>query len=164
MGIEPYLLASSLNGAVAQRLARTLCPNCATKYYPTEAELADAGLSDHVGRSFRKGAGCQQCHDTGFRGRMGIYEVMEVTPELRRMIHRAVPTHEMREKLRLQGVLTLRDEGVQLALAGKTSLDEALRVTHNDDAAEEPLTVVPPGQEGSTPSAATPARPPEAAA
>ena len=164
MGIEPYLLASALNGAVAQRLARTLCPNCATKYYPTEAELADAGLSDHVGRSFRKGAGCQQCHDTGFRGRMGIYEVMEVTPELRRMIHRAVPTHEMRGQLQLQGVLTLRDEGVQLALAGKTSLDEALRVTHNDDAAEEPLTVVPPGQEGSTPSAATPVRPPEAAA
>jgi hypothetical protein len=80
------------------------------------------------------------------------------------MIHRAVPTHEMREKLRLQGVLTLRDEGVQLALAGKTSLDEALRITHNDDAAEEPLTVVPPGHEGSTPSAATPVRPPEVAA
>lgn len=138
MGIEPYLLSGALNGVVAQRLARTICPHCATKYFPTEHELADANLSDKVGRPFRKGGGCRQCHDTGFKGRLGIYEVMEVTPELRRVIHRGAAAHEIRDKMRQQGTLTLREEGVELALAGKTTLDEILRVTHNDDM-EEPV-------------------------
>ena len=121
MNIEPYLLSSALNGVVAQRLARTICPACATKYYPTEHELRDAGLQDKAGRPFRKGQGCQQCHDTGFRGRLGIYEVMEVTPELRRMIHHAAPTHELREQCRKQGQLTLREEGVLLALEARAA-------------------------------------------
>src|SRR6202012_1855094 len=77
MGIEPYLLASALNGVVAQRLARTICPACETKYFPTEQELADAGMTDKIGRPFKKGAGCEKCHDTGFKGRLGVYEVME---------------------------------------------------------------------------------------
>src|SRR4029079_4257283 len=132
MGIETYLLSSALNGAVAQRLARTICPSCATKYYPTEQVLKDAGLEDHVGRSFRKGGGCRQCHDSGFRGRCGIYEVMEVTPELRRMIHHGAPTHELRRRLQDSGYLSLRDEGVLPALEGRTSLEEVLRVTQDD--------------------------------
>lgn len=138
MNIESYLLSSALVGVIAQRLARTICPNCATKYFPTEQELADAGLTDKAGRPFRKGAGCQNCHDTGFRGRVGVYEVMEVTPELRRLIHQAAPVHQLWDLLRRQGMLTLRDEGVLLALEGKTSLDEVLRVTHNDEQTEEP--------------------------
>ncbi|MEN1703905.1 MAG: ATPase, T2SS/T4P/T4SS family [Planctomycetota bacterium] len=135
MGIESYLLSGSLNGAVAQRLARTLCPHCTVKYYPGEAVLVDAGIPEDAGRPFRRGAGCQQCHDSGFQGRMGVYEVMEVTPELRRMIHLAAPSHELRAEIRSHGVATLRDEGVDLARAGRTSLEEALRVTHSDDAA-----------------------------
>ncbi len=133
MGIEPYLLSSAMNGAVAQRLARTICPSCATKYYPTEAELRDAGILDKANRAFRKGTGCQTCHDSGFQGRFGIYEVMEVTPELRRMIHKGAATHELREKFREQGGRTLREEGVQCALDGQSSLDEVLRVTHSED-------------------------------
>lgn len=132
MGIEPYLLSSAMNGVVAQRLARSICPACATKYYPSELELKDAGLSDRTGRSFRKGIGCQQCHDSGFQGRFGIYEVMEVTPAIRRMIHQAAPSHELREQLSKEGSRTLREEGVALALEGKSSLDEILRVTHDD--------------------------------
>lgn len=143
MNIEPYLLSGALNGVVAQRLARTVCPNCATKYYPTAQELTDAGIRDKSGRAFRRGAGCQQCHDTGFRGRLGVYEVMEVNADLRRLIHHAAPTHELREKLRSQGVFTLREEGVLLALEGKSSLDEVLRVTHDDEVhGDAPL--VPP--------------------
>jgi type IV pilus assembly protein PilB len=137
MGVEPYLLSGALVGVVAQRLARTLCPACETKYFPAEAELADAELSDKVGRAFKKGAGCPKCHDTGFKGRLGIYEVMEVEGEVRRLIHRSAPTHEIRAALRKGGVMTLREEGVQLALAGTTSLDEVLRVTHSDDVVEE---------------------------
>jgi len=137
MHIEPYLLSSALNGVVAQRLARSICQGCATKYYPTERELRDAGLADKTNKAFRKGAGCQQCHDSGFQGRFGIYEVMEVGPELRRMVHQAAPSHELRQEFRRQGGRTLREEGVSKALEGMSSLEEILRVTHSEDS--EPL-------------------------
>ena len=159
MGIEPYLLSSALNGAVAQRLARTICPACATKYYPTEQVLKDAGLSDHAGQPFKKGAGCRQCHDSGCRGRCGVYEVMEVTPELRRMIHHGAPTHELRARLQNSGYLSLREEGVLLALEGRASLEEILRVTQDDSCEAIPL---PPITHTAAPSpepAATPVAP-----
>ncbi|MBL8759483.1 MAG: Flp pilus assembly complex ATPase component TadA [Phycisphaerae bacterium] len=146
MGIESYLLSSALNGAVAQRLARTICPSCATKYYPSPEALADAGLQDHVGRSFRKGAGCVACHDSGFQGRLGVYEVMEVTPELRRLIHRSAPTHEMRDRIKKCGGLNLRDEGVLIALEGKTSLEEILRVTQDEGADLDAPAATPAGK------------------
>jgi type IV pilus assembly protein PilB len=133
MGIETYLLSGALNGAVAQRLARTICSGCATKYYPPEQVLRDAGVPEQAGRAFRKGSGCQRCHDSGYQGRVGIYEVFEVTPEIRRLIHHGRPTHELRAKMREQGMLTLREEGVLLAIDGKTNLEEILRVTQNDD-------------------------------
>jgi type II secretory ATPase GspE/PulE/Tfp pilus assembly ATPase PilB-like protein len=140
MGMETYLLSAAINGVVAQRLARTICPSCETKYHPSPHVLEDAGLTGQVGRVFRKGAGCQQCHDSGFQGRIGVYELMEVTPQIRRMIHNGAPTHEIRDRLRQNGGLTLREEGVLLALAGKTSLEEILRVTHSEgDEAERGL-------------------------
>ena len=139
MGIEPYLLSGALNrrrrpAAGAQRSARTARRNI----IPTEHELADAGLADKIGRPFRKGGGCQQCHDTGFRGRLGIYEVMEVTPELRRIdSSRRADARDSRQDARSRAFSRLREEGVAAALAGKTSLDESLRVTHNEDGDEE---------------------------
>ncbi len=154
MNIEPYLLSGAINGVVAQRLARTLCPGCATKYYPTERVLEDAGLIEHVGRPFRKGGGCRQCHDSGFRGRLGVYEVMECTAEIKRMIHREAPQHELRDQLRKTRSLSLREEGVLLALDGKTSLEEILRVTQSDDeelAAADPSAGVGHGTLGKGP-------------
>ena len=133
MGVESYLLSSALIGVVAQRLARTVCPACATKYFPSDVELADAGLSGQAGRPFRRGSGCKNCHDTGFKGRLGVYEVMEVTSDVRRLIHKGSPAHEIRAALSAANLLTLRDEGIQLALSGATALDEILRVTHDDD-------------------------------
>jgi type IV pilus assembly protein PilB len=138
MGIEPYLLSSALNGVVAQRLARTVCPGCAAKYIPAENVLHDAGLADKPGRPFRRGAGCKECHNSGFRGRAGVYAVMEVSGELRRLIHRAAPTHELREVLQKHGVLGLREEGVLLAQDGKTPLEEVLAVTHSEDVSPPP--------------------------
>lgn len=134
MGIEPYLLSPAIQGVVAQRLVRTVCPSCETKYHPSPETLADAGLHgpEFLGRPFRKGAGCQQCHDSGFQGRLGVYEVMEVTPILRRMVHEGSAAHELRDAMRRSGAKTLRDEGVLLALASKTSLEEVLMVTHSD--------------------------------
>ena len=133
MGVEPYLLSSALNGVVAQRLARTICTSCTMKYYPSEMVLADAGIPEMSGKAFRKGAGCTSCHDSGFQGRMGIYEFMEVTPELRRLIYRNAPTHSLRGLLHRQGQLSLREEGVRLAIDQHTSLEEVIRVTQVDD-------------------------------
>jgi type II secretory ATPase GspE/PulE/Tfp pilus assembly ATPase PilB-like protein len=158
MKVEPYLLSGALNGVVAQRLARTICLNCVTKYYPSENVLTDAGLTEKAGRIFHKGVGCQRCHNSGFLARIGVYEVMEVTPELRRMIHRAAPAHELREELRRRSVRTLREEGVLIALEGRSSLEEVLRVTHTDsepqplsDQEEEvAMAAVAGGSEGGT--------------
>jgi type IV pilus assembly protein PilB len=135
MHVEPYLLSSAITGVVAQRLARKICESCAIKYYPEDHVLRDAGLLDKSGRPFRKGAGCTRCHDSGYSGRIGIYEVMEVTPELRPMIHRAAASHELRARLREDGALTLREEGALLALEGRSSLEEILSVTHTEDVA-----------------------------
>ncbi|MFN7337518.1 MAG: hypothetical protein ACK5SZ_00065, partial [bacterium] len=95
--------------------------------------LHDADLEDSIGKAFRRGGGCRQCHNSGFAGRCGVYEVFEVTPELRRMIHLGRPTHELRAKMRELGALSLREEGVALAMDGRTTLEEVLRVTQNDD-------------------------------
>ncbi|MCD6365502.1 MAG: Flp pilus assembly complex ATPase component TadA [Planctomycetes bacterium] len=137
MKVEPYLLSSALNGVVAQRLARTICPSCVTKYTPSPTVLADAGIAADDQRTYLKGAGCQQCHDSGFRGRLGIYEVMEIDAQLRRMVHAGAASHELRAKLDQQGSLSLRQEGVMLALEGKTCLEEVLAVTHSTEMLED---------------------------
>jgi len=117
---------------VAQRLARRICSSCETKYYPDDAVLEAAGLADKRSRAFRKGAGCQHCHNSGFQGRVGIYEVMEITAEIQRLIHREASAQQLRDVFRRHGGVTLREAGVTLALEGKTSLEEALRVTHTE--------------------------------
>ena len=151
MGVEPYLLSSAIVGVIAQRLTRTVCPDCCVNYFPSPAELADAGLAAKSGRPFRRGEGCRKCHDTGFKGRLGVYEVMEVTPGLRRMVSRNAPSHELRDELRVLGVKTLREEGIFLALDGKTTLEEVLRVTHSDD--ESPLPATTPARDPATEAA-----------
>ena len=133
MGIEPYLLSSALNGVVAQRLARTVCPHCKTKYYPTQDALKDAMIPEMTGRPFARGTGCTKCHNSGMLGRVGFYEVMEVSPALRRFVHRGAASHEIREAWQREGGRTLRQEGVEIALRGDCSLEEVLRVTHHDD-------------------------------
>jgi type IV pilus assembly protein PilB len=142
MGIEPYLLSGALNGVVAQRLVRTICVACATKAYPSEQELQDARLEHMTGRAFKKGAGCLQCHDTGYRGRAGIYEVMEITHDIRRLVHKGSATQELREKMEAIGMRSLRQEGVQLAVDGRTTLDEVLMATQRDEDDETAKPVV----------------------
>ncbi len=133
MGIEPYLLSGAMNGVVAQRLVRTVCPNCLETYQPDECYLKSAKLGDRAPQTFNRGAGCSQCYDSGFAGRAGIYEVMEVGPELRRMMRRDVSSQELREQWLKLGGTTLREEGVLAAIDGRTSLEEALSVTHSED-------------------------------
>ncbi len=130
MGVERYLLASAFNGVVAQRLARTICPYCRTSYYPSESALSDAGWLGDADRVFFKGEGCKQCHDSGFRGRAGIYEVLEVTEEVQNAVHRAEDEDEIKQVCRRHGWRSLREEGLRLVEDERSTLEEVLRVTH----------------------------------
>jgi type IV pilus assembly protein PilB len=138
MGIAPYLLSDSLNGVVAQRLVRAVCPQCAAPCKADRALLAENGLMELADFSFSRGAGCDHCHGSGYSGRVGIYEVMEITPELRSMIHRRVSSEEMRIQWQKQGGLTLRQEALLLAKTGKTTLEEALSATYSDSPVGQP--------------------------
>jgi len=132
MGVEPYLIASALNGVVAQRLARTICPHCRTSYFPSPSALAEAGWEKAGPRAFQKGEGCSRCHDSGFRGRLGIYEVLEVDDGTRELIHHEKDEQQIRRHLRERGWRSLREEGLHLVQAGLSTLEEVLRVTHTE--------------------------------
>ncbi|RMF85988.1 MAG: type II/IV secretion system protein, partial [Planctomycetota bacterium] len=135
MGIEPYLLASAFNGVIAQRLARTICKHCRASYYPPESALRDAGWEDRSNQVFTKGEGCKQCHDSGYRGRIGIYEILEVNEELRREAHDLSDEARLMQAARKHGWRPLRDEGLSLVENGVSTLEEVLRVTHSESEA-----------------------------
>ncbi|MFO0840306.1 MAG: ATPase, T2SS/T4P/T4SS family [Phycisphaerae bacterium] len=130
MGIEPYLMASAFNGVIAQRLARTICKYCRTSYYPSDRALEDAGWQGQSDRVFFKGEGCKQCHDSGFRGRTGIFEMLEVSDDLRRALHGGCDEKEIKQVARREGWCSLREEGLRLVESGVSTLEEVLRVTH----------------------------------
>lgn len=128
MGVAGYQLASALVGVVAQRLVRTICPDCRSTYYPPEGLLSDFRYKGDHRRSFFRGQGCARCHDTGFKGRLGIYEVITSSQELRELIMQAPNVDVIRNWHAKQGGKTLFDEGIRLAEKGQTSLDEVMRV------------------------------------
>ena len=128
MGVAPYKLAASLIGVIAQRLVRTICPDCRTHYYPSAELLQSIHYQGDYRRSFARGAGCPKCHDTGFRGRVGIYEVLSGGAEFRRLIAEGASPDAIRAWYRSQGGRTLFEEGVRLAEQEVTSLDEVMRV------------------------------------
>lgn len=136
MGLEPYLLASSVLGVVAQRLVRVLCPACKT---PTVADKAARNFfRKHVsqpealeGLTLFRPVGCSACNHSGFVGRVGIYELVTIDDTLRQMIHDCASEIQMREYAH-QHTPSLRDDGIRLVMQGKTSLDEILRVTQED--------------------------------
>ncbi len=131
MGIEPYLLASTLAGVLAQRLLRRLCPHCRETYAPTAAELRDAGFADAEmdGRVFFRPGGCPQCGHTGYQGRTGIFEWLRCTETLRAVAVQDAPVWKLREHASREGLRTLREHAREKLLAGETSLAEVLRHT-----------------------------------
>jgi type IV pilus assembly protein PilB len=129
MGVEPSLLATSINCIVAQRLTRRLCMHCREPYWPAESELEELGLEQPSDDTWLyKPVGCPQCNNTGFAGRVALYEVMTVQGRLRRLIESG-STEEIFAEAVAQGMKTLRQDGMRLALAGISSLDEVRRVT-----------------------------------
>ena len=132
MGVEPFLVASSVIGILAQRLVRTLCSECKESYEATEEEVVELGLSpEMVGPSPRlwRGVGCKGCFDTGYQGRIGIHEMLDPTDEVRKLILENVDSNTIKRRAKLQGMRTLREDGAQKVLAGLTSSAEVLRVT-----------------------------------
>jgi type IV pilus assembly protein PilB len=128
MGIEPGLLASSVNCVVSQRLARRLCTDCREAYWPTDDELEQMGLLEQKGKVYlHRSKGCGRCGSTGFRGRVALYEVLPVAGEIRRLMGQT--TDEIFDAAVQNGMTTLRQDGLRLCLEGVSSLDEIRRVT-----------------------------------
>jgi general secretion pathway protein E len=130
MGIEPYLLASSILGVVAQRLVRQICPHCKTEYTPSEKELSELGLSGN--HTFHKGKGCLYCFETGYKGRHAIYELMPVSSKIKAQVLKSQDAQELRKVALSQHMKTLFDQGVDLVLCGITTSAELFRVTRID--------------------------------
>jgi len=132
MGIEPFLITATLEAVVAQRLVRTICPDCRQSYQPDEEELAELGADPERlrGATFRFGKGCERCYHTGYRGRMGIFEILIIDEELRRAILARASTQELRRIALAAGMRPLRASGIAAIAAGRTSLEEVLRETN----------------------------------
>ena len=130
MGIESYLLSSSVVAILAQRLLRTLCPHCRTSYIPSDRELAELGLSrtELPEGKLYIGEGCKECYGSGYKGRRGIYELMPVTPQIKKQLLLTADAVELQRVALENGMSSLRREGAYLAALGATSSAEVLRV------------------------------------
>lgn len=132
MRIEPFLLASVLRAVVAQRLVRLLCPECKQPYSPVESELSELGPleTSYHGQPFYRAAGCASCMDTGYRGRVAIYELLPINEDIRRLIAEKTDADRLRAKAVQTGMRTLRQDGFHKVLAGLTTMAEVSRVTN----------------------------------
>jgi type IV pilus assembly protein PilB len=131
MNVPPYLVSSTLEVVLAQRLVRTICSNCKTPYVPDDDTLRRLGMKrDQIGdRPFYYGRGCPVCNNAGYKGRKGIFEYLRVTEPIRQLINERKPTLIIREKARELGMRTMREDGVRNVLDGYTTVDEILRYT-----------------------------------
>ena len=131
MGVEPFLITSTLCGVVGQRLIRRICTGCKTEYEPKEEELDLLGLTaEDIGdRKFYYGKGCENCNKTGYKGRVGIFELLRITPEVEELINKRMPTGTIRNKAVEQGLMLMRVSGIRNILDGITSIEEVLKYT-----------------------------------
>ena len=134
IGIQPFLVASSVMAIMAQRLVRKVCVKCKVRIEPPAHTLQALGLRPELAKkaNFSKGKGCANCNKTGYRGRMGIYELMVMTNAIREMTFKGESTQVLRKMARKQGMRTLFEDGMVKAMKGQTTLDEILRITQHD--------------------------------
>ncbi len=133
MGVEPFLVASTVEAIMAQRLVRRLCPDCCAPVKPEDLDLPeDFPHEQFVGQTIYGAVGCRQCRNVGYRGRLGIYELLVTTDDLRQMAHDRKSTWEIKKAAIAGGMKTLRDDGWNKVMEGKTSVDEVLRITKGD--------------------------------
>lgn len=132
MGIEPFMLSSSLVGIIAQRLVRRICKSCRHEYIPSEVELKSLNITDPNFRIY-KGVGCKECNNTGYRGRIGIHEILVVNKEVREAISNRLSTDDLKDICIHNGMRTLKDCGIQLVHKGVTTLEEVLGVAYDNE-------------------------------
>ena len=135
MGVPAYLVASSVVAILAQRLVRTICPKCRTKYKPTEQEISEAGMPPEMVETatFMRGKGCTSCQKSGFRGRMGIYEMLMIDSSIREQIFRQASSQEIRDNAVSKGMDTLYMDGLSKVAQGYTTFSEVMRVAKRGD-------------------------------
>jgi type IV pilus assembly protein PilB len=140
IGVEPFLVSSSLLSVVAQRLLRVVCSSCGSPYQPDTGTL---GMFPDIRRdaTFMRGSGCAKCNNTGYAGRTGVYEILDITPEVRELISCKASENEIRSAARRGGMRTLYEESMEKVYRGITTLDEVLRVIAIDETAEKTCTV-----------------------
>ncbi len=136
MGVKPFLVASSVRAIMAQRLVRRVCKKCAAPYTPTPNEIRMLNLDEDFikNSTFMKGRGCPECGGTGYKGRLGIYEIFLVGEDIQHLIYGKESSHTIREAARKSGMRTLREDGLRKAAAGTTTLEEVLQTTIGDEA------------------------------
>ena len=132
MGIESYLIADSVIGVIAQRLVRRLCPSCKQPRIATEQEKEIMGVNPSEEITMYKPCGCPQCDHTGYKGRIGVYEIMTVTPELKKIISNRGGAEKIKEQALKEGMSTLHMSATEYVLEGMTSYEEMLRVSFDD--------------------------------
>jgi general secretion pathway protein E len=129
MDIEPFLVSSAVQAIIAQRLVRVLCPHCKEPYEPEEAQWTELGLEkDTLGPIFRA-KGCEKCLETGYRGRTGIYEFLRMTESIKGLVLQTSDSNQIGRAARKEGMVSLREDGIQKVIEGKTTISEVLRVT-----------------------------------
>jgi type II secretory ATPase GspE/PulE/Tfp pilus assembly ATPase PilB-like protein len=131
-GIKPYLISSTLIGGVAQRLVRRICSNCSQPFQPSEMQMRRLEKHALPSQQLRQGKGCDQCRQTGFKGRIGLYEILTVTDEIRELVERDGTALQISQTARQQGMISLLEDGLSKAAAGLVSLDEVERVCMMD--------------------------------
>ncbi|MGC6464540.1 MAG: GspE/PulE family protein [Akkermansiaceae bacterium] len=131
MGTQPFLVAASLEGILAQRLLRTICPDCKAPYEPSEAILSQLGIAPHElgDKNFYTGKGCKTCGETGYKGRAGLYELLNVTDPIRELVIEKAPAVVIKQKAIELGMTTLREDGLRSIYEGRTTIEEVLKYT-----------------------------------
>jgi type IV pilus assembly protein PilB len=135
LGVEPFLITATLEGVIAQRLVRRVCVHCKEEYQPTEEQLMELELlpEDVKGRAFFRGRGCDHCNNTGYRGRLGIYEIMTFDDEIRDMVMANASTNLLRDAAKKRGMRTLRQSGLMAIFEGLTTIEEVVKQTILED-------------------------------
>jgi len=131
MGVEPYLITATLEGVLAQRLVRRICPDCRTEYEPSKELIMELNLTPEqvAGKKFYYGRGCERCNNTGFKGRTGLFELLVMSDPIRDLIANNASTEAIRQAARKMGMTTLREAGLRALFNGITTIEEVVRET-----------------------------------
>lgn len=144
MGVEPFLVSSTVEGVMAQRLVRSICNECRMTYEPDPADLPPDFPAMEEQIVLQRGAGCRSCRQNGYRGRLGIYELLAISDPIRELVVQRASASVIKAQARKEGLITLREDAYRKLFEGKTTLDELLRVTKSDESLSRASTSQPP--------------------